>query len=62
MRPLPETVTEVAFALDHVMVVTPGAVVATGDAVIDAVTEAGAATVTVAVCVIGPPLPWAVRV
>lgn len=49
LRPLPETVTEVAFALDHVTVVTPGAVAAMGDVVIDAVTDEGAPTITVAV-------------
>ncbi len=40
----------------------PGALADAGDALIEAVTEAAAATVTVAVCVTGPPLPWAVIV
>ena len=62
LRPLPLTETEVAFALDQVMVLDPGAIAVMGDALIDALTDDGAATVTVAVWVTGPPVPWAVRV
>ncbi len=47
MSPLPLTETAVAFVLDHVMVVVPGALALVGVAMIDAVTEAGAAIVTV---------------
>lgn len=43
----PVTATDVALALDHVIIVESGAVVLEGDALIDAATLAGAATVTV---------------
>jgi len=46
-RPFPFTETEVAFVLDHVMVVEPGAVALAGLAEIDALTEEGAATAIV---------------
>jgi len=62
LRPLPPTDTEVAFALDHVIVAVPGSVDVAGLALIEALTEAADATVNVAVCVTGPPLPWAVIV
>ncbi len=62
LTPLPVTDTAVAFALVHEIVVAPGAVVAVGEAPIDALTDAAAETVTVADCVTGPPLPWAVMV
>ena len=62
LSPLPETAMEVALALDHEIVVVPGAVAAVGEAAIDAVTEAAAVTITVADCVTGPPLPCAVIV
>ena len=47
LRPLPLTVTEVALALVHVIVVEPGAVALVGVAAMDAVTDEGAAIVTV---------------
>ena len=59
---MPLTTTEVAFPLDHVMVVDPGAVAVDGEAEIAAVTTVGAEIVTVAVWVKGPPTPWAVSV
>ena len=62
LRPLPVTATEVAFALDQEIVVEPGADAVVGDAVIAALTDAAALTVTVADCVTGPPFPWAVIV
>ena len=62
LRPLPVTATEVAFALDQEIVVEPGADAVVGDAVIVALTDAAALTVTVADCVTGPPFPWAVIV
>lgn len=62
LTPLPETDTAVALALDHEIVLEPGAEVEVGDALIDALTEAAAVIVTVADCVTGPPLPWAVIV
>ena len=49
LRPLPVTATAVAFALDQEMVVEPGADAVVGDAVIVALTDAAAATLTVAV-------------
>ena len=57
--PLPATATEVAFALDHEIVVAPGAVADVGDAAIDALTDAATVTLTVAIWVTGPPLPCA---
>lgn len=57
LMPLPETEAEVALALDHEIVVEPGAVTEAGEAVIDAVTDAAAETDTVADRVTGPPLP-----
>jgi hypothetical protein len=57
LTPLPETDTAVALALDQEIVLAPGAEVDVGDALIDALTEAAAVTVTVADCVTGPPLP-----
>ena len=45
--PLQLTDAEVALALDHVIVVEPGAVALMGLALIDAATAAGALTVTV---------------
>jgi len=62
LTPLPETDTAVALALDHEIVLEPGAEVEVGDALIDALTEAAAVIVTVADCVTGPPLPWAMIV
>jgi len=62
LRPLPVTATDVAFALDQEIVVEPGADAVVGDAVIAALTDAAAVTVTVADCVTGPPFPWAVIV
>ena len=47
LSPLPLTAEEVALALDHVMVVEPGAVTLVGLALIDAETAGGAATLTV---------------
>ena len=47
LRPLPVTETDVALALDHVMVVAPGAIALVGFALIDAVTANGALIVTV---------------
>ena len=47
LRPLPVTETDVALALDHVMVVVPGAIALVGFALIDAVTANGALIVTV---------------
>lgn len=61
-RLLPVTATEVAFAADQEIVVEPGAVAEFGVALIDALTDAAAVTFTVADCVTGPPLPWAVMV
>lgn len=61
-RPLPVIETEVALALDHVIVVEPGATTVVGVAAIEALTEAGFVTVTVALCVTGPPLPCAIIV
>ncbi len=59
----PLTETEVAFAVVQVMVVEPGAVVVVGLAAIEPETFGTAAlTVNVAVRVIGPPGPCAVRV
>jgi len=49
LRPLPVTTTEVALALDQEIVVEPGADAVVGDAVIVALTDAAAATLTVAV-------------
>jgi hypothetical protein len=46
-RPLPETLTEVAFAVLHVRVADPGAVVLVGLALIQPETAGGAVTVTV---------------
>jgi hypothetical protein len=48
LSPVPLTDTEVAFALDQVIVDAPGAVVVTGLALIDALTDAAALTVNVA--------------
>lgn len=62
LTPLPATDTAVAFALDHEIVVAPGAVAEVGEALIEALTDADAVTVTVADCVTGPPVPWAVMV
>ena len=62
LRPLPLTTTEVAFALDHEIIVEPGALAPVGDAVIDALTDEAAATVNLAVWVAGPFGPWAVIV
>jgi hypothetical protein len=62
LSPLPVTATEVALALDHAIVVEPGATAVVGDALIDALTEAGFVTVTVALWVTGPPFPCAVIV
>ena len=55
LRPLPLTATEVAFVLDQVIVLDPGAVAVVGEALIAALTDDGAATVIVAVWVTGPP-------
>ena len=61
--PGPLTETEVAFAVVQVIVVEPGAVVVVGLAAIEPETLGTAAlTVNVAVRVIGPPGPCAVRV
>ena len=46
-RPLPETLTEIAFAVLHVRVADPGAVVVVGLALIEPETAGGAVTVTV---------------
>ena len=62
MRPLPLTLTDVALVLDQVMVDVPGAVALVGLALIVALTDASVLTVNVAVCVTGPPTPWAVMV
>ena len=55
LNPLPVTATEVAFVLDHVTVVDPGAVADSGETLIDALTNNASVTVTVALCVTGPP-------
>jgi hypothetical protein len=47
LRPLPATLTEVAFAVLHVRVADPGAVVVVGLALIEPETAGGAVTVTV---------------
>ena len=60
--PNPVTRTDVAFALDHVRVAVPPTFIAVGETLIAAVTPVPALTVTVAVRVIGPPLPCAVSV
>ena len=52
LTPLPLTDTADALALDHVIVVEPGAVAFVGLALIDAVTAGGALIVTV--CEIAP--------
>ena len=54
LSPVPVTDTAVAFAHDHVIIAEPGDVQVVGLALIDAVTDAGALTVNVAVCVVGP--------
>jgi hypothetical protein len=56
----PETDTEVALAVLHVIVVENGAVPVEGLAAIVPETDAGDVTVTVAVSVVGPPGPCAV--
>jgi len=62
LRPLPLTDTEVAFALNHVIVAVPGAVAVVGFVLIEALTDTAEVTVNVAACVTGPPLPCAVIV
>ena len=47
LTPLPETETELAFELDHVTVVEPGAFIVVGLTLMAAVTGGGALTVTV---------------
>jgi hypothetical protein len=47
LRPFPETLTEVAFAVLHVTVADPGAGVVLGLALIEPETAGGAVTVTV---------------
>ena len=61
-KPLPETATEVALLEDQEIVAVPGAVVALGDADMDAVTAETAFTVKLAERVTGPPVPCAVIV
>lgn len=46
LRPGPLTITDDALVLDHVIVVAPGAVAVVGEALMEADTAAGAATVT----------------
>jgi len=60
--PVPVTVADVAFELLHVMVQVPGAVHVVGLALMEAATDATVLTVNVAVCVVGPPDPWAIIV
>ena len=62
LSPVPLTVTAVALALDHVIVVAPGARSVRGDALRVAPTAPTAATTIVAVRVTGPPFPCATRV
>ena len=66
LTPLPLTDTEVALALDHVIVDEPGAVALVGLALIDAVTDGGALIVTVCEIVADvapfPSTAWAVNV
>ena len=63
LTPVPVTDTDNALAVLHEIVVVPGAVALAGLAPIEPVTLAAAGlTVTVAVRVIGPPLPCAVSV
>ena len=60
--PKPVTRTEVAFGLDHVSVAVPPTFIVLGETLMAAVTPLPGFTVTDTVRVIGPPLPWAVRV
>ncbi len=60
--PKPVTRTDDALAVDHDRVAKPPMFIVAGDTLIAAVTPAPALTVTVAVRVMGPPLPWAVSV
>lgn len=56
------TRTDEAFALDHVSVAVPPTFIVLGETLMAAVTPLPGLTVTETVRVIGPPLPWAVRV
>ena len=62
LMPKPVTRTEVAFELDHVSVAVPPTFIVLGETLMAAVTPLPGFTVTDTVRVIGPPLPWAVRV